>query len=169
MSMLNLLILGVFPLAMAFAASSDLLTMTISNRLVVALAGAFFVLAALAGLSLAEIGSHVLAGTIVLVAAFFCFARGWIGGGDAKMAAAVALWFGLDQLMPYLLYASLLGGALTLLILRFRKEPLPPSLARHAWIERLHDGKSGVPYGIALAAAALILYPDTVFMQKIVM
>ena len=39
---------------------------------------------------------------------------GWIGGGDAKIAAATALWFGFDQLFPYLAVASLLGGLLTL-------------------------------------------------------
>ncbi len=167
--MLNVLILVLFPLAMAFAASSDLLTMTISNRLVLALTGSFFVLAVFAGLGWAEIGSHVLAAAVVLAGAFVCFARGWIGGGDAKIAAAIALWFGFDQVMPYLLYASLLGGALTLIILKFRTAPLPASLSGYGWIQRLHDDKSGVPYGIALAAAALLIYPDTVFMQKIIM
>ncbi|MBN8956071.1 MAG: prepilin peptidase [Rhizobiales bacterium] len=167
--MLNVLILVLFPLAMAFAASSDLLTMTISNRLVLALTGSFFVLAIFAGLGWAEIGSHILAAAVVLAGAFICFARGWIGGGDAKIAAAIALWFGFDQVMPYLLYASLLGGALTLLILKFRTGPLPASLSSYSWIQRLHDNNSGVPYGIALAAAALMIYPDTIFMQKIVM
>jgi prepilin peptidase CpaA len=167
--MLNVLILVLFPLAMAFAASSDLLTMTISNRLVLALTGSFFVLAIFAGLGWAEIGSHILAAAVVLAGAFICFARGWIGGGDAKIAAAIALWFGFDQVMPYLLYASLLGGALTLLILKFRTGPLPASLSGYSWIQRLHDNNSGVPYGIALAAAALMIYPDTIFMQKIVM
>jgi prepilin peptidase CpaA len=167
--MVNLLILVPFPLAMAFAASSDLLTMTISNRLVLALTGAFFVLALAAGLSLPEIGNHILAGVVVLIGAFICFARGWIGGGDAKIAAAIALWFGFDQVMPYLLYASLLGGALTLLILKVRSDPLHPRLNGYAWIERLHNKNTGVPYGIALAAAALLIYPDTVFMQKILM
>ena len=63
---------------------------------------------------------HFGAGLVVLVFAFICFARGWIGGGDAKLAAATALWLGFDLLMPYLLYASLLGGVLTILIIRFR-------------------------------------------------
>lgn len=167
--MLNALILVLFPTLMAFAASSDLLTMMISNKLVLALIVGFFALAFLTGLSAAEIGSHVAAGTVVLVAAFLCFAGGWIGGGDAKMAAAIALWFGFDQVLNYLLVASLLGGVLTLLMIRFRKEPLPAILARQSWILRLHDMEAGVPYGIALAAAALMLYPNTVFMQKLVM
>ena len=60
---------------------------------------------------LALIASHAGAGALVLVIAFACFAFGWIGGGDAKLAAAAALWFGFDHLLDYLVYASLFGGA----------------------------------------------------------
>ena len=69
--------------------------------------------------------SHAGAAAIVLVVAFGFFARGWIGGGDAKLAAATALWFGFDHLLDYLFYASLIGGALTLLLIQFRLRPLP--------------------------------------------
>jgi prepilin peptidase CpaA len=93
------------------------------------------------------------------------FARGWIGGGDAKLAAAIALWFGFEHLMTYLLYASLFGGLLTLVIMRFRIMPLPAALAEQEWIKRLHRIDGGVPYGIALAAAALLIYPETGWMQ----
>ena len=55
---------------------------------------------------------------------------GWIGGGDAKVAAAAALWFGFAHLLNYLVYASLFGGALTLLLLQFRQWPLPYVLVR---------------------------------------
>jgi prepilin peptidase CpaA len=161
------LILLVFPMLMAFAACSDLLTMTISNKLVLALVAGFFALAAVTGLSGSVIGSHLASGALVLVIAFGCYAAGWIGGGDAKMAAAIALWFGFDQVVPYLLYASLLGGLLTLLVLKFRSEALPAALVRQDWVMRLHDKNGGVPYGIALAVAALIVYPDTVIMQQL--
>ena len=156
-----------FPALMAFAASSDLITMTISNRVSLALIASFFALAWMWGMPLAEIGAHTGAAAAVLVVAFIFFARGWIGGGDAKLAAATALWFGFDHLMPYLFYASLLGGALTLLLLCFRTLPLPQYLAAQHWVQRLHDKKSGVPYGIALAAAALLVYPDTPWMQAV--
>ena len=53
---------------------------------------------------------HLGAGAVVLAVTFTFFSRGWIGGGDAKLAAATALWLGFDQLMNYLLYASLFGG-----------------------------------------------------------
>ncbi len=156
-----------FPTLMAFAASSDLLTMTISNRICLILAGGFFVLAPFAGLSLADIGAHAGAGALVLAIAFGCFARGWIGGGDAKLAAATALWFGFEHLLEYLLYASLLGGVLTVLLLQFRTWPMPGMLARQVWACRLHEKNAGVPYGIALAAAALLVYPDTAWMQAL--
>jgi prepilin peptidase CpaA len=153
-----------FPALMAFAASSDLLTMTISNRVSLLLAAGFAVLAVVTGMSLTEIGWHVAAGAAVLVITFVFFARGWIGGGDAKLAAATALWFGFPHLLDYLIYASLLGGALTLLLLQWRNWPLPAFLARQSWAQRLHDRNSGIPYGIALAAAALAIYPHTIWM-----
>jgi prepilin peptidase CpaA len=161
------LILLLFPMLMAFAASSDLLTMTISNKLVVALVASFLALALMTGLNVSVVGSHVASGVLVLAIAFGCYAAGWIGGGDAKLAAAIALWFGFDQIVVYLLYASVFGGALTLLVLKFRSEPLPAALVRQDWITRLHSEKAGVPYGIALAAAALIIYPDTIMMQQL--
>jgi prepilin peptidase CpaA len=114
-----------------------------------------------------DLATHRAAGAIVLAVAFGFFARGWIGGGDAKLAAATALWFGFDHLLEYLLYASLFGGALTLLLLQFRALPLPAMLATQEWVQRLHRKDGGVPYGIALAAAALIVYPDTAWMKAI--
>jgi prepilin peptidase CpaA len=154
-----------FPAMMAFAASTDLFTMTISNRVSLILAAGFLMLAGLDGMPVAEIGSHLAAGFVVLAVCFVFFYRGWIGGGDAKLAAATALWLGWGHLYEYLLYASLLGGVLTLGILEFRKRSLPPALARQPWVVRLHEPAGGVPYGIALAIAALLVYPSTVWMQ----
>jgi prepilin peptidase CpaA len=153
-----------FPALMAFAASSDLLTMTISNRLSMVLAGGFLLLALFTGMSLTAFGLHLAAGALVLTVCFGFFAAGWIGGGDAKLAAATALWFGFDYLLVYLIYASLFGGVLTFLLIQFRRLPLPASLAGQAWIQRLHESGGAVPYGIALAAAALIVYPKTGWM-----
>jgi prepilin peptidase CpaA len=156
--------LTLFPALMAFAASSDLLTMTIANRVSLVLIGGFALLAVLCGLSGNEILLHLGAAATVLAVAFFCFACGWIGGGDAKLAAATALWLGFSHLFDYLVYASLLGGALTLLIVQFRTLPMPRVLIGQEWAERLHRQGGGVPYGIALAAAALLIYPQTEWM-----
>jgi prepilin peptidase CpaA len=159
--------LMLFPALMAFAASSDLLTMTISNRVSLILAAGFFGLAAASGMGGFDMLMHLGAGAAVLVAGFICFARGWMGGGDAKLAAATALWFGFDHLFDYLIYASLFGGALTILLLQYRMLPLPRFLADQQWAARLHEKECGVPYGIALAAAGLCVYPETAFMKMI--
>ena len=157
--------LTLFPAMMAFAASSDLLTMTIANRVSLILIAGFVLLAAMTGMSLAQIGVHAGAAAAVLVAAFVCFAFGWIGGGDAKLAAVTALWLGFAHLADYLVYASLLGGALTLALIQFRTMPLPQLFAGREWAERLHRPDGGVPYGVALAAAALLVYPHTEWMR----
>jgi prepilin peptidase CpaA len=159
--------LVVFPALMAFAASSDLITMTISNRVSLALIAGFLLLALVTGMGLADIGWHLAAGTLMLVVAFVLFSRGWIGGGDAELVAATALWLGFDQLLPYLLYASLLGGVLTFAMIQLRTMPLPAALAGQAWAERLHRMDTGIPYGIALAAAALLIYPNTSWMTSL--
>ncbi len=156
--------LMLFPATMAFAASSDLLTMTIANRISLILVGGFALLAVMTGMSASDAALHLGAGGAVLLAGFVLFGCGWIGGGDAKLAAATALWLGFAHLFDYLIYASLLGGALTVAIIQFRKWPLPAVLTGHQWIERLHRSGGGVPYGIALAAAALLVYPHTEWM-----
>lgn len=164
---LDLLRLLLFPLLMAYAACSDLLTMTISNRVSLLLIAGFFVLAIASGMGLTEIGLHVAAGATVLAISFTCFALGWIGGGDAKVAAATALWLGFEYLLPYLTVASLLGGVLTLALLAFRHWPLPYALSGQHWLLRLHHPQSGIPYGIALAAGALLIYPETPWIKAV--
>jgi prepilin peptidase CpaA len=159
--------LSFFPALMAFAAASDLFTMTISNRVSLVLCSGFFILAPASGMGAADMFSHAGAGALVLGLAFGCFAMDWIGGGDAKVAAAAALWFGFGHLMTYLLYASLFGGALTLILLQFRQWPLPFALTGQAWLMRLHAKESGIPYGIALAVGALVIYPETGWVKAV--
>lgn len=157
----ELLVLVVLPLLLAAAACWDLASFTIPNFLSVALSAAFLLFAFAVGLGLPAIGWHLLAGLAGLVLGFALFALGYIGGGDAKLFAATVLWLGFKDIMPYALIASLCGGALTLGLLALRRLPLPQILARHAWILKLHDTSSGIPYGAALAAGAFILLPST--------
>jgi prepilin peptidase CpaA len=165
--MLDIARMLLFPALMAFAASSDLFTMTISNRVSLALVAGFLVLAPASGMGLTDMLAHAGAGATVLAIGFTCFAMGWVGGGDAKVTAAAALWFGFDHLLNYLLYASLFGGALTILLLQFRQWPLPYALSSQAWLLRLHARETGIPYGIALAIGALMIYPDTEWMRAV--
>ena len=150
-----------FPAAMALAASMDVVTMTIPNRVCAALAIGYVILAFAVGLPAQAILINVSCGAAVLAAMFAMFAKGWVGGGDAKLAAAIALWLGWGALLDYSISAAIYGGALTIFILLGRRFVLPVWLSRHAWIARLHDSKTGVPYGVALAAAGMMIYPHT--------
>jgi prepilin peptidase CpaA len=165
--LIELIRLTLFPAMMAFAASSDLFTMTIANRVSLILIGGFVLLAGLTGMSPSDMLTHAGVAAAVLVVAFLCFTRGWIGGGDAKLAAATVLWLGVSHLADYLVYASLMGGALTLLLIQYRAMPMPRLLLGREWAERLHRPDGGVPYGIALAAAALVVYPQTEWMTTL--
>lgn len=154
-------LLILFPALLVVAAVSDLMTMTIPNRLSLAVALLFFPLALVAGFSAVDVGLHVLVGLGTLALTFVMFSFGWIGGGDAKLAAGVAMWFGPALALEWSLYAAVFGGALTMAILMARQVPLPQLLAAEGWIARLHAPKTGIPYGIALAAGGLALYADS--------
>jgi len=127
-----------FPALMAFAAASDLFTMTISNRVSLVLAAGFLVLALMSGIAPYDILIHVGAGAAVLVLGFGCFAMGWMGGGDAKVAAAAALWFGFAHLFGLSGLCLAVRRRLTLLLLQFRQWPLPYLLAGQPWLIKLH-------------------------------
>lgn len=164
-TLLHMMAFLVFPVGMAYAAASDLVSMTISNRVSLFLIATFAILVPMTGLPLSEIGMHLAAAAAVLAFAFFCFSRGWIGGGDAKIAAVAALWLGWDHTLEFIGLSAAFGGLLTLALLSFRGTLLPVSVSRVDWVARLHDRKSGVPYGIALAAGALAIYPETVWLH----
>lgn len=155
------LVLVILPLLLIAAAGWDIASFTIPNFLTAALTVLFAVFAVAAGLSWAAIGWHLLAGAIGLTIGFILFALGYVGGGDAKLFAAVALWLGFGDLLPYALIASAFGGVLTLAILMARKWLIPVWMLRYNWVLKLHDSKSGIPYGVALAAGAFFLLPDT--------
>lgn len=159
-------VLVVFPLIVAYAATMDFLTMTIANRVSVLLIGAFVVMAPFAGLGLVDLGWHLAAAVAVFAAGFACFAFGWMGGGDVKFAAAVALWLGWTQVFEFAVLFSLYGGALTLATLVGDKMLAPLPTLRVGF---LHDfpNHRHVPYGLALAAAALQLYPSSVWMHAL--
>jgi prepilin peptidase CpaA len=157
------ILLVAVPALLAFAAASDLVSMTISNRIPLALAAGFVIAAAWTGMPPAEIGWHVAAGALVLLLGFGLFAAGLFGGGDAKLAAAIALWVGFPYLLPWAMGTAVIGGVLALALLAMRGLPLPELLARQDWVRRLHDPRSGIPYGIALAFAALAVLPQTMW------
>ena len=157
----EILVIVALPLLLLGAACWDLASFTIPNFINVALIAIFPLFALATGLPLTDVGLHLLAGFVGLAAGFALFALGYIGGGDAKLFAGVALWMGFSDLLSYALLASIFGGFLTLALLMLRQWPLPDVLARQPWILKLHDARSGIPYGVALAAGAFILLPHT--------
>ena len=126
-----------------------------------------FFVAPLAGLAWQDVGLHAVTGFVALAVGFVLFSQGWIGGGDAKLFAGAALWLGPTLMLEYVVLAGLLGGALSLVILKMREVALPASWLGENWLARLHDKKQGIPYGIALAGAAMIVYPDSPLMAAL--
>jgi prepilin peptidase CpaA len=169
MSAMTLATLLVFPAFMAYAAASDLFSMRISNRITLGLVAAFCVFALAVQMPLETLAWHLGAGVLVLVICFGMFATGWIGGGDAKLAAATALWIGPELLPHYVLISSFAGGLLTLSILHMRTQPLPRFAVQWDWLQRLHAPRNGVPYGIALALAGLCIFPESAIWKSVVL
>jgi prepilin peptidase CpaA len=161
LALLHLSILAFFPILMALSASMDLLTFTIPNRICVALALGYVVFAILLGIPVVDILHNLSCALAILAITFALFSLGLIGGGDAKLAAATAAWLGWAAILDYGLAAALFGGLLTLILLGARMIPLPTVLGRVDWLARLHNVNAGVPYGIALAAAGLMQYPNS--------
>jgi prepilin peptidase CpaA len=153
--------ISAFPDLMVFAAFSNLITITIPNLVSMALICLFVIFAMISGLAAAEIFWRLASAALTLAVDFALFAQGRIGGGDAKLAAATAAWLGLDHLAKYALVSSLLGGGLTLAILGLRHWPALLLSMEHAWVKYLHQPRTGVPYGIVLAIAGLLLYPGS--------
>jgi len=158
-------LLVLFSALMAYAALSDILTMTIPNRISLFLIAAFLVGAVAAGMPLAGIGAHLAAGILMLGITFALFSLGIFGGGDPKMAAATALWCGFAGLMDFALVTALAGGVLTAAILLARKVVPQAWAARREWTARLMAPTTGVPYGVALAVAGAMVVPQSALLR----
>ncbi len=153
--------LAFFCVAMIFAALQDAATLTIRNRLVLLIAGAYMVFAPLAGFGVIEMGQALGTAGLMLLATFTLFAFGFIGGGDAKLMAAVALWLGPEGTLVFLVYATLIGGVLAMMFLALRMLPLPATLYGLPFIARVQAPGAGIPYALAMAPAALLVIPTT--------
>lgn len=164
--MIEAAIFVIFPFCMAFAAVSDMLSMTIANRVSLILVGAFAIIAPFTGMDWSIYGMHFLAGGLVLAATFLLFAIGGMGGGDAKLLSATAVWMGFGlPLLQYLVLAAFIGGTLTLAILSYRKSALAVYTGHSRFLRHFADEANGIPYGIALGIGGMLVFPETSLMQ----
>jgi len=157
--LIKTVVLGVFAALVIVAALKDLSSFTIPNWISIALALAFAPAALAAHVSLENVGISFAVAFCVLLLAVGMFALGWIGGGDAKLMAASALWVGLRGLAPFALYTGLAGGALALILVALRSAWLRPlAAAGPAWAKRLATPGEAAPYGVAIAIGALAAF-----------
>lgn len=159
--MISTILLAVFPACLIYAALSDVRSFRIPNWVSIVLVVAYPIAALYGGMAASEIGQGFLIGFGVLVIGFGLFAANVIGGGDAKLLAAASIWVGPSVLLDFLVIMGLAGGVLTLAILSFRSSPIQPFYVRIGWLMRLHEARAGAPYGLAIAAAGVIIAPDT--------
>ncbi len=138
-------LLAALALILVVAAVIDVRTFTISNRLnlgVALLAPVYWWSVALPLWPDAATQVAVAAGVFALLA--LAFYAGMMGGGDVKLAAALALWFSPPSTLRFLIFMSLAGGLLTLVVAAVHKL-------------RSREGKPEVPYGVAIAIGALVI------------
>ncbi|KQV84336.1 prepilin peptidase [Rhizobium sp. Root1220] len=154
-------IITVFPMCLAFAAVMDATTMTIPNRISVALLASFLLLAPLTGMDWQTFGMHLLAGLLVLSACFALFSFNVMGGGDAKLLTAAAVWFGFGlPVVEFVAYVGITGGLLTVMILALRSQSgLIAAMGLQVPNSLLVEKK--IPYGIAIAAGGFLAFPSS--------
>ncbi|TRO95641.1 pilus assembly protein CpaA [Glycocaulis profundi] len=151
-----------FALLMLLAAWTDARAYTIPNWISGAIIALWPLGAFALGLTWAEAGMSLLTGLAVLAVMIGLWAPGWIGGGDAKLIAAGALWFGWPGAVTFILLAGVCGGVLALaLVLARRFAPAMPGMKAEWMADGVLAQGSPAPYGIAIAAGALWAIPFT--------
>jgi prepilin peptidase CpaA len=150
----------IFAAPLMTAAYTDYSSMKIPNKIVVALFFAFFLTLPLHWQGLPVLGEHLGMFAAFFAAGFAMFALGWMGGGDAKLMAAIALWFGWADALPFILYTTLFGAAIALFLMMSSKFA-PVRLKTSAFGMKMYQGGKDMPYGIALAAGALFVWPNS--------
>ena len=155
----NLATLIAFPVLIIYSASAELLSLRNAGRVSVLLVGAFVVVGFAAQMPVDEILAGLACGFAVLLVTFALFCFGWISSGDAKLVAATAAWIGWDHLLDFAAVALFLGAGMSLALQLWRARPLPAVFREKNWLTRLHDQAGPIPYGVAAAIAALMLYP----------
>lgn len=143
-------ILLLMQLLVVGAALQDTRRLKISNLFPIGVIGCFVVWVALIGIHI-TLWENLVAFILTLAAGLVLFSRNWLGGGDVKLLAAVALWFNLANIGHMLCYIAVSGMFLTLAFI-FVRRMLPAYYGN--WVALRRRGP--IPYGIAIAAGAVI-------------
>jgi len=144
---------------MIVAATYDVLTLTIPNWISLALIALFPLLAVRARLPLHELGRHVAIGVVALAAGIAAFAVGVVGGGDAKLFAAVALFMGPLGIAPYVLAVAIAGGVLAMIFMLMHQQSVEAWMRRSAVLAQIVSRGAAIPYGVAIVAGGLFAFP----------
>lgn len=152
--MVLMLLAALFLSLCVVAALFDVNQLKIPNWLNLTLAALFIPAAAVSGLPLEIIGGHLMAGGLAFVIAFGLYAFRIFGGGDAKMIPAVVLWMGPAAAFPFAFKMAIAGGLCATLILAVRRTT--PAETVPGFMRAPFEEKAGVPYGVAIAAGALL-------------
>lgn len=159
-------LLMVFPALVILGGVGDLVSYRIPNWISLALATGFGLAAVAVGIPVSTVGLNLAVGAAALAAGVALFALGWIGGGDAKLFAAAALWIGWPGALSFMAVTGVAGGGLALVLLSLRAPALRPLvLAGPAWFTRLGEPGESVPYGVAIAIGALTAFPASVLVK----
>lgn len=162
--MISLLAQILLPFLVVAAGASDLLTLRIPNWLNAVIALAFFPMALMTGMPAEAIFWHSIAALIILALGFTLFSFRVVGGGDAKLLAAAGLWFGWPALVPFLVFTSLAGGVLAILMKVWKMIEVERDVREAGWMKRWLSFKPDLPYGVAIAAGGILAFPGTWWM-----
>lgn len=155
---MEMLVTLIFPALMIAAALHDLTSFKIPNSLTLAMAATWPLAALALGTAPMTMLASVILAAAVLFAGMLLFARGLLGGGDVKLLAAATLWVGPGALGSFFLLTALSGAALAVVLITFRKIPLPARFAAQGWLLDLHTRERAMPYGIAIAIGGISVW-----------
>jgi prepilin peptidase CpaA len=157
-----------------FAAVNDFLHLKIPNIISLTLVFLFFIAFSIDYFFIEEVifeslFSHVKIGLIVFIIMLIAFFMKYMGGGDAKLIPAIALWVGTEGVAQFAIVTAFIGMPLALIALFFSRTSVGLNLAEkiarnhffsQGWINALANKKNVVPYGIAIAIGGLYAFFD---------
>ena len=150
-----------FAFLMLIAAWTDAAKFTIPNWVPGVMIALWLAAAPFLGLTWMQAGLSLATFAGVLALGLALWAPGWLGGGDVKLIAAGALWFGWPDVLAFLVAAAAAGGGLALVLIALRRlAPVLPVRAEAIGKTALAQG-APAPYAVAIAAGALFVLPQS--------